>query len=88
MKGKWITAEAGQEYVEYTADQQLYGVVLHLTLDNPDLCDNVFLRLGGMHLLMSYIGCLGSLMAQSCLEESLSEQFGGVKKMMTDKNYP
>ena len=88
MKGKRITAEAGQEYVVYTADQQLYRAVLHLTWDYPDLCDNVFPRLSGMHLLMSYIGCLGSLLAQSCLEESLSEPFGGVEKMMTGKKFP
>ena len=30
MKAKRITSEAGQEYVVYTADQQLYRVALHL----------------------------------------------------------
>ena len=88
VKAKNITAEAGQEYVVYTADQQLYRVALHLTWDNPDICDNVFLRLGGMHFLMSYIGCIGSLMAETGLEEVLSEQFGGVKKMMMGKKFP
>lgn len=66
-----------------TADQQLYRVVLHLTWGNPDLCD-MFLRLGGMHFLMSYIG---SLMAQIGLEEVPSEQFGWVK-MMIGKKFP
>lgn len=88
IKAKKISEEAGQEYVVYTADQQLYRVALHLTWDNPNLCHNVFLRLGGMHFLMSYIGCIGSLMAQTGLEEVLSEQFGGVKKMLLGKKYP
>ena len=37
---------------------------------------------------MSYIGCIASLMVQSGLEGVLSEQFGGVKKMMTGKKFP
>ena len=86
MKPKKIT-EAGHESVVYTADQQLYRVALHLTWDNPDLCDNVFLRLGDMHFLMSYIRCIGSLMAQTGLEERLSEQFGGVN-LLTGKKFP
>ena len=80
--------ETGQEYVVYNADQQLYRVALYLTWDNPDLCDKVFLRLGGMHFLMSYIGCIGSLMDGTGLEEVLCEQFRGVKKMMTGKKFP
>ena len=88
MKAKRITAEAGQEHVVYTADQQLYRVALHLKWENPDLCGNVFLRLGGMHFLMSYIGCIGYLNAQNGMEELLSVQFGGVKKMMTGKKFP
>ena len=82
MKPKKITAEVDQEYVVYTADQQPYRVVLHL------IWDTVFLRLAGMHFLMSYIGSIGSLMAQTGLEEILSEQFGGVKKMLTGKKFP
>ena len=38
--------------------------------------------------MTSYICCIGSLMAQTGLEEVLSEQFGGVKKMMTGKKFP
>ena len=67
MKAKTITSEAGQEYVVYTADQQLYRVARHLTWGNPDLCDN---GLGSMHLLMSYIGCMGSLMTRLAWKKS------------------
>ena len=44
LKAKDITTKAGQEYVVYTADQQLYRIALHLVWDNPDLCNKVFLR--------------------------------------------
>ena len=36
MKAKAITAAAGQEYIVYTADQQLYKVALHIKWDNPE----------------------------------------------------
>ena len=38
---------------------------------------------GGMHLLMSFIGCVGSLMAESGLVDMLSCAFGGVDDMFT-----
>ena len=42
----------------------------------------------GMHLLLSYVGCIGSLMAGSGIVEVLSEAFGGVLKILTGKKYP
>ena len=35
----------------------------HVMWENQALFSNVYLRLGGMHLLMSYVGSIGSLMA-------------------------
>ena len=78
----------GQEYVVFTADQQLYWVAVHVMWENQVLFGNIYLRLGGMHLLMSYVGCIGSLMAGSGIVELLSEAFGGVLKMLTGKEYP
>ena len=38
-----------------------------------------------MHLLMSFIGCIGTLMANSGLEKILNKTFSGVKKMPSGK---
>lgn len=37
---------------------------------------------------MSYVGCIGSLMADSGIVEVLSSSFGGVLKMLIGKKFP
>jgi len=49
MKAQPICQKIGQEYVLFTCDQQLYRVALQVKWDNPDVSNNVYLRLGGMH---------------------------------------
>ena len=88
LKAQAVTGATGQEYVIFTADQQLYKVAVHVMWENQALFSNVYLRLGGMHLLMSYVGSIGSLMAGSGMTEILSEAFAGVLKMLTGKTYP
>ena len=41
-----------------------------------------------MHLLMSYCGCIGTLMANTGIIEILSVAFGGVLKMLSGKKLP
>lgn len=41
-----------------------------------------------MHLLMSYCGCVGTLMADTGIVEILSVTFGGALKMLSGKKYP
>ena len=48
----------------------------------------MYLRLWGMHVLMSFAGAVGSLMAESRLSDILSEVFGGVPKMLSGKKFP
>ena len=43
---------------------------------------------GGMHFLMSFIGCVRSLMAESGLVDILSCAFGGVYHMFTGNKCP
>ena len=45
-------------------------------------------RLGGMHWLMSFIGCVGVLTENSGLKPWLQSAFAGVPKMMTIKRFP
>ena len=40
-----------------------------------------------MHLLMSYCGCIGTLMADIGIVEILSVAFGGVLKMLSGKKF-
>ena len=56
--------------------------------DNKASFENIHLRLGGMHLLMSYCGCIGTLMADTGIEEILSASFGGVLRMLSGKKFP
>ena len=77
VKAKQVSENVGQEYVIFTADQQLYRVALHVLWENQAMFSNLYLRLGGMHLLMSYVGCVGTLMGESGIVEVLSVPFDG-----------
>jgi hypothetical protein len=88
LKAKQVTENTGQEYVIFTADQQLYKIAVHVLWENQAMFSNFYLRLGGMHLLMSYVGCIGSLMADSGIVEVLGVAFGGVLKMLSGKKFP
>ena len=41
-----------------------------------------------MHMLMSYIGAVGTLRSNTGLEELMQSTFGGVPKMLTGKKFP
>ena len=88
LRAQKLSQATGQGYVVFTADQQLYRVALHVQWNDPITFKNVILRLGGMHTLMSYIGCVGTLMDNSGLTELLSGQFAGVQKMLSGKKFP
>ena len=75
------------QHVVFTCNQQLYRIAVQVIWENPAKFDNVYVRLGGMHLLMSFCGCVGSLMSDSSLEEILGSAFGGVSKMLSGKKY-
>ena len=45
-------------------------------------------RLGGMHWLMSFIGCVGVRMENRGLVSWLQSAFASVPKMMTGKKFP
>jgi len=88
MKAKQITEGLGQEYIIFTADQQLYQVAFHVIRENQALFSNVHLQLGGMHFLVSYCGCIRTLMAETGMVEIQSVPFGGVLKMISGMKLP
>lgn len=82
-----LTADTGQEYTILTYDQQLYKLLVDLLWTYPNRYQKVIARLGGMHLLMSFIGCVGNLMSNTGLLEIMKSTFAGVEKMLLGSKY-
>lgn len=88
LQAKVVTESTGQVFIVFTADQQLYKIAVHILWENQDIFSNFYLRLGGMHFLMSFVGIVGTLMMNTGMVEVLSAAFGGVLKMLTEKKFP
>ena len=82
------TQKTGQHHTIMTADQQLYCVIVHVTWAFPKLFESFVPRLGGMHMLISFVGCVGTLMGDTGLKELMETAFGGVIKMLSGKKFP
>ena len=87
-KAQKLTAETGQDFTIFTADQQLYRVAVEIQWAHPDLFPNLIPRLGGMYMLMSFVGAIGTLMEESGLAQILGSVFGGIEKMLIGKKFP
>lgn len=61
----------------FTCDQQLYKVAVNITWAYPDQFHNFVLRLGGMHFVMDFIECVGTLMEHTGLPDIMERAFGG-----------
>ena len=83
-----ITHETGLPVTVFTADQQLYRAALDI-LWTYEIQFTYFLnRIGGMHWVMSFVGCIGVLMKNSGLLSWLKSAFGGAEKIITGKKFP
>lgn len=69
MESQRLTNEYGQAITVFTNDQQLYKVAVNVTWIYPELFINIIPRLGGMHFLMSFVGAVGTRMANTGLVE-------------------
>ncbi len=88
MEGQRLTKDCGQSITVFTNDQQLYRVAVDVTWVYPQKFSQFIPRLGGMHTLMSFVGCVGYLMADSGLEDVMKAAFGGVAHMAWRKKVP
>ncbi|CAH3187555.1 unnamed protein product, partial [Porites lobata] len=61
-EAKRLTEERGQKKTIFTSDQQLYKVAVEVKWTDPERFADVIVRLGGMHMLMSFVGAIGTLM--------------------------
>ena len=72
-----------------TFDQPLWWKAFMIIANEPESSDmhSIVLRLGGLHIMMSFLGCIGHLMMQSGIQELLSTIYAdnAVVHMMTGK---
>ena len=71
-----------------TCDQQLHKLAVQIQWNEPERFQNMTIRLGGMHMLMSFIGTNGTLIKGTGLEDVMAKAFVGVKKMLEGKKFP
>ena len=88
VQAQKLTKKCGQEITIFTNDQQLYKVAVFVTWVYQERFSLLIPRLGGMHLLMSFIVSVGGLMTDSGLEEILNSSFGGAPNMLAGKRLP
>ena len=70
IEARRLTARTGQNYTILAADQQQsYHVIVNVVQAETELFLNFIPRLIGMHMLISFVGCVGSLMFNRGLEE-------------------
>ena len=88
VEAQKLTQQRGQQVTVFTNDQQLYKVAVNVMWVYPETFSLLVPRFGGMHMLMSFVGCVGVLMADSGLEEVLKSSFGSVANMLAGKRFP
>ena len=62
VEAQRLTLLTGQEWTIFTNDQQLYQVVVNITWVDQNMFSMFVPRLGGMHMMMSFVGAVGTLM--------------------------
>ncbi len=88
VRAQELSQSAGQNYTILTLDLQLYKLCIDILWHCPEKFPNFYPRLGGMHLLMSFIGSIGTLMECTGLAELLTPVFAGVPKLLSGKKFP
>ena len=74
-KGSEVTRASNQDILALTCEQAIYKIVVDITFKQPELLTNIIAILGGMHFLMDFISCIGTLMAESGIKEKRLCQF-------------
>jgi hypothetical protein len=87
-RGIELTRDANQDILVITADAAIYKIIVDISFHQPDLLGSMVALLGGMHLLMDFVSCIGTLTTDCGLKEVLSTTFGSVDKMLSGKKYP
>jgi len=88
VEAQRLTNMSGQHVTIFTNDQQLYKIAVGVKWVYHDRFLNFIPRLGGMHMLMSFVGCVGVLMSNTGLEDVMKSSFGSVQTMLSGKKFP
>ena len=77
-----------QRHIFVTFDLPLYIKAMEVKASCPEF-ENVLIRIGGFHWLMSFMGCIGSIMEGSGLQDVLNTVFalGSVDKILSGHAY-
>lgn len=79
--------DLGMNFANLSVDMQLYIVAQQIKWSDPDRFVNVILRPGAMHILMSFLGCIGQLMKGSGLDVLIGAAFCGLTGIMNGKSW-
>ena len=74
--------------VHISLDMQLYMVAVQVKWSDPERWRAVIAHPGGMHNVISFIGCIGNLMKGSGVEELLGGAYSGLAGMLSGKSWP
>ena len=77
--------EQGMTYINLSVDMQLYMVAQQIKWWNPQRFEKIILRPGAMHIIMSFLGCIGNLMRGSGLNVLVGSAFGHITAIMNGK---
>ena len=78
----------GMQYAHICMDMQLYMVACQIKWNDSANWEYTILHPGMMHTLMSFLGCIGTLMKGSRIETILGTTFGSVKGILNGKAWP
>ena len=78
----------GMQYAHISVDLQLYQISCLVQWSDPYRWKSLVLHPGIMHTLMSFLGCIGTLMKASGVDVLLTAAFGGPAGIITVKSWP
>ena len=78
----------GMQYAHISVDLQLYQISCLVQWSDPYRWKSLVLHPGIMHTLMSFLGCIGTLMKASGVDVLLTAAFGGLAGIITGKSWP
>ena len=78
----------GLQYAHISVDLQLYQISCLVQWSDPYRWKSLVLHPGIMHMLMSFLGCIGTLMKVSGVDVLLTAAFGGLAGIITGKSWP
>ena len=71
--------------LRYSLETCINRVAVNIVWAYRDQFDVVVLRQCWMNTLMSFVGCVGTLLAESRLQEIMKSTLGGVSKILNSK---